>query len=147
MFGILSSLLKYIFITIIYIFLFAIIRLIYLDIRLMNNKAKASPEKAPYLKLINRRDNLNYKVEESYILDRGKKIGRSNKNDIAIQDPYLSNQHAELLSEDGQYSISDLGSKNGVSVNNKVIGGPVCLKNGDKIQLGQLSFMFVNDDD
>ncbi|MBZ4646462.1 MAG: hypothetical protein PWR27_2305 [Petroclostridium sp.] len=146
MFEILSSIFKYIFIVIIYVFIFGIIRLIYLDIKSMNGQGKKIHEKYPYLKLINRRERLDFKVQESYTLNENKTIGRSSKNDIVIQDPYLSGEHAHLILENGMYLLKDLGSTNGTFINDVKIGvEPVALKNGDRIHIGQIDFLFVND--
>lgn len=147
MYEIISSLIKYLFITIIYLFLFGIIRLIYLDIRYMNIRAGVNMGKYPYLKLINRRDSLNFKVEESYILNSSKTFGRGNKNSIEIQDPFMSDEHASLDFEENGYFLKDIGSTNGTFVNNnKILYSSVKLKNGDKIQFGQLNFLFVDED-
>ena len=53
---ILSQLFKYIFILIIYLFIFTIIRMIYLDIRSMRS-VDANKDEA-YLKVVNRLDSL-----------------------------------------------------------------------------------------
>jgi len=144
MFELFSSLLKYVFITIIYAFIFGIMRLIYLDIRSMNNYGN-STKNVPYLKLINRTELLNFKVEETYVLDEDKTIGRSKKCDIVIADPFLSSEHLKVTSENGTYYIEDLNSTNGTFLNGHRIGGqPVELKNGDKISIGQMDFLFVS---
>ncbi|NLY43755.1 MAG: FHA domain-containing protein [Clostridiaceae bacterium] len=146
MFEILSSIFKYIFIIIIYLFIFGIIRLIYLDIRSINEHGKRINEKYPYLKLINRREKLNFKVQESYILDRSKIIGRSSKSDIVIQDPFLSAKHAFIKVEGDKYILEDLESTNGTYVNNRRVENElVLLKNGDRIHIGQLDFLFVRE--
>ncbi len=49
-------------------------------------------------------------------------IGRNTSNDVLISDPYVSGQHAVITqNDDGTYSISDLGSRNGTYVNGKKI--------------------------
>lgn len=147
MFELLSSLLKYIFITIIYVFIFGIIRLIYLDIKSMNNSNNT--EDIPYLKLINRTDLLPFKAEENYVLDMDKiKIGRTKKCDIQIADPFLSSEHVQLLFQNGKYYIEDLNSTNGTFLNgNRITGKPAALKNGDMISIGQLDFLYVNNNE
>ena len=147
MYEIISSLIKYLFITIIYLFLFGIIRLIYLDIRYMNIRSGLISGKYPYLKLINRRDSLSFKVEESYILNCSKSIGRSNKNAIMVEDPFMSTEHASIDYQDNGYFLKDISSSNGTFVNNhKIQYSSVKLKNGDKILIGQLNFLFVDEE-
>lgn len=145
MFEIFSSLLKYIFITVIYLFIFAIIRMIFLDIHSMNGRRAGNNENLPYLKLINRRDSLNLKVEESYILDKNVTIGRGSGNSVKVADPFLSGKHAVFMNQDGFYFLKDLGSTNGTFVNgSRVDKTPVRLEDGDRIHIGQLDFLYVS---
>lgn len=147
MFETLSFILKFVFTVVIYIFILAIIRLIYFDINSIRRRVDASSGKHPYLKLLNRRDELDFKVDESYILDGNKVIGRGAKNDFSIQDPYLSGSHAEFVQKDGHFYIKDLGSKNGTFVNGtRISEDMVKLSNGDKIRMGLLSFIYVEDE-
>ena len=142
MFDILSTLLKYIFITIIYYFIYLIIKMICLDIKAMDRSAKLG--NYPYLKLINRRENLDFEVEEYYTIDRNLVLGRKNDNDIVINDPYLSSRHAQFKLHGNECYISDLGSTNGTYVNKKPIGREnLLLREGDIVTVGQLSFFYV----
>jgi pSer/pThr/pTyr-binding forkhead associated (FHA) protein len=112
----------------------------------MNIRAGLVNGKFPYLKLINRRDGIGFKVEESYILNGTKTIGRGNNNNIIIQDPFMSSNHASIIKEENGFFLKDIGSTNGTYINNhKIIHSCVKLKNGDKIQFGKLTFLFVDD--
>lgn len=141
MFNILSLVFKYAFIIIIYLFMLSIIRLIYLDIKGMG---LMTLNKNTYLKLINQKDTLSFKVREAYPLDKNMVVGRGNKNSIIIKDPYISKQHLKIAKDEGNYYIEDLKSANGTFVNGDRILDVVKLKNGDRIQLGQVEFLFVN---
>ncbi len=144
MFEVLSSLLKYIFITIIYLFIYGVIRLIYLDIKSASAQRFQVNKNSPYLKLINIRESLGFKVEEIYALEKNTDIGRSNKCAIVIRDPYISSIHVRFIYRDGQYFLQDQGSTNGTFLNGKgVKKNPEALKDGDKIHIGQLDFLFV----
>ena len=145
MFEIFSSLLKYIFITVIYLFIFAIIRMIYLDIHSMNGRRTSENQNLPYLKLINRRDSLKLKVEESYVLENNVTIGRASGNGITIADQFLSGKHVAFMYQEGFYFIKDLDSTNGTFVNgDKLSDLPVRLKDGDRVHIGQLDFLYVS---
>lgn len=102
--------------------------------------------KLPYLKLINQREMLDFKVEETYMLAKDSTIGREDKYDIVIKDPFISGKHAQIVLRDGIYYIKDLGSKNGTFANENTlkIGNELRLNNGDKIRIGQVEFLFVN---
>ncbi|NTW71069.1 MAG: FHA domain-containing protein [Eubacteriaceae bacterium] len=144
MFELISTILKYIFIVIIYYFIYGIIRLIYLDISTTSYTGKKISGKYPYLKLINQREKLKFKVDESYVLDGDKTIGRTPKNEIFIQDPFLSGEHAGIAIDHGICYIFDMGSKNGTFVNDEKISKKRHeLTNGDAIHLGQLNFLYV----
>ncbi|MCL5103381.1 MAG: FHA domain-containing protein [Armatimonadetes bacterium] len=69
-------------------------------------------------------------------------IGRREGNSIVIPDPYCSGQHAELLAEDGRFTITDLGSTNGTLVNGVKLepNMPRELQPGDEITLGRPVF-------
>jgi len=141
---ILSSLLKYIFITVIYLFIYSVIRLIYLDIKSASAQKFQVKRNLPYLKLINIRERLGFKVEEIYVLDKSVDIGRSNKVGIVINDPYMSGKHAGFSCKEGKCFIQDYGSTNGTFVNGKQASKtPQPLKDGDKIHIGQMDFLFV----
>lgn len=99
----------------------------------------------PYLKLINRRDQLRFKVEESYTLSEKNIIGRSQKNEIVLNDPYISNEHVRIWQSGGVYLLEDLGSKNGTFLNGERIAHPFTLRNGDRISFGQVEFLFVSE--
>jgi len=72
-----------------------------------------------------------YKIAERAI------IGRSSTCDVIIDDGEVSRRHAEIVaSPSGDFTIADLGSRNGTAVN----GVPVdegALRIGDKIQLSE----------
>ncbi len=142
MFDILSLIFRYLFILLIYLFMFGIIRMIYLDIKGIRRRSSIT---ATYLKLINRRDELPFNVEESYPLSAYTTIGRTKKNDIVIKDPYISKKHAVIEKDRGEYFIEDLDSANGTFVNEEEILNPIRLENGDTIRIGQVQFLFVSE--
>ncbi|NLW23046.1 MAG: FHA domain-containing protein [Tissierellia bacterium] len=142
MYNIFSLIFKYIFIVIIYLFILSIIRLIYLDIKGIDTQHL--DDSAVYLKLINRKDSLPFKVKEYYILDDEVSIGRGNDNKIVIKDPYVSKKHLKIVKDEGNYYLVDLNSANGTFLNGDRIMDVVELKNGDRIRVGQVEFLYVN---
>lgn len=143
MFNALSIIFKYIFIIIIYLFIFSIIRLIYLDIRSMDSFSLAG---RPYLKLVNRRDSLSYKVRNHYVIDDKITLGRNKDNHIFLKDPFISKNHMIIVKDEGNYFLEDLNSANGTFVNQQKVEDVVALKNGDVIEVGNVEFLFVNKD-
>ncbi|MFN2119096.1 MAG: FHA domain-containing protein [Anaerolineales bacterium] len=64
-------------------------------------------------------------------------IGRDVTSNIAIGDAEVSRKHARLTFQGGKYVIEDLGSTNGTFVNGQRLTGPVVLKPGDLVALGE----------
>jgi hypothetical protein len=62
-------------------------------------------------------------------------IGRSRQCDVVVDDPNISREHAELRRDGEDWTISDLGSTNGVKVNRRRVES-ARLKDGDRITLG-----------
>lgn len=140
-FNVLSLLFKYIFIIIIYMFIFSIIRLIYLDIRGMDSSNIGT---GAYLKLINRKDSLPFKINEYYSIDEVLALGRQGDNDIVIKDPFISKNHLKIVKDEGEYYLADLNSSNGTFLNNQSVEDVVRLTNGDRIGIGRIEFLFVD---
>src|SRR5262245_30906268 len=71
------------------------------------------------------------------------RIGRNEGNTIVIEDDLAYRNHENVqTSESGVYYLTDLGSTNGTLVNGSRATIPVVLKPGDKIQIGNHSFVF-----
>lgn len=142
MFELISSVVKYIFVTVIYFFMFSIVRLIYLDIR--QSRMGSVVDDCTYIKLMNKRHTVPFPVEESYNIKKNTTIGRGGKADIIIPDPFLSSVHAQFVEEEDGFGIVDNNSTNGTFVNGeRVEEQPCALKTGDLIKVGQLVFIFV----
>ena len=69
-------------------------------------------------------------------------IGRSKDADCVLRDPNVSRHHAELRrSPQGEWTIADLGSTNGIKVNGRRVGS-TRLASGDRVTLGTTTFRF-----
>ncbi len=140
---ILSKALTYIFVIIVYLFIYAIIRMIFLDIRAMSKKKRIIKAEG-YLKLINLRHDLPFAVNESYEIENDNTIGRSKKCSICIDDESMSGVHCRIFKSDGSFFIEDNDSTNGTFLNGEsVTDEAVELIDGDKISVGSLMFLFV----
>lgn len=69
-------------------------------------------------------------------------IGRGEENDVVISDLKASRKHAEIYSVGRDWQIKDLGSANGIIVN-EVASRQSELKSGDRLGLGETTFEFV----
>ena len=72
----------------------------------------------------------------------GALIGRSGDADIVIAASEVSRHHAQIVPDDGGWTVIDLGSTNGVRVNGQPIGVPTRLEDGDVIELGSVELIF-----
>jgi ABC-type multidrug transport system ATPase subunit/predicted component of type VI protein secretion system len=79
------------------------------------------------------------KVDE-HTLERGKnRAGRDpESNQIVIPEAFesISREHFEIRQEGGRFRLVDLGSRNGVRVNDVRLEGEVALQDGDELKLG-----------
>jgi class 3 adenylate cyclase/tetratricopeptide (TPR) repeat protein len=73
------------------------------------------------------------------------RIGRGEQNNIRLDDPSVSRNHAIIRRVDGRYVISDLGSANSTLVNDERIHVPRALDSGDRIRVANTQFTFYLD--
>ncbi len=70
-------------------------------------------------------------------------IGRDRKASLPISDKRLSRRHAIVQYVTGKgFFLIDLNSTNGTYINSEPVRRPILLKDGDRIRLGSLSFVF-----
>src|SRR5258708_3568452 len=69
-------------------------------------------------------------------------LGRGADNDVVLQSPHASRDHARIEWDGEQYVIEDLGSKNGVIVNGHRLTAPQPLTRGAMIELAGIVFAF-----
>jgi pSer/pThr/pTyr-binding forkhead associated (FHA) protein len=79
-------------------------------------------------------------------IDARTKIGRQiEERGIAVLEPSVSRNHAELYIEGDRWMVRDLGSANGTFVDDKLIETPVQIQSGDRIRFGHIAFYLVDD--
>ena len=71
-----------------------------------------------------------------YISEPVFRIGRFNDNALAIDNPFISRSHAEMVFTEGEYELHDLGSTSGTYVNGEKITRHK-LNDQDRIRLGR----------
>ena len=69
-------------------------------------------------------------------------LGRSNENDLAIDEPEMSRKHAVFKRTAEGCRIDDMGTSNGTMVNGEAVDH-ADLAHGDKIQIGEVEIVFA----
>ncbi len=67
-------------------------------------------------------------------------VGRDQENDIPLDNPHVSKQHARFIKQDNQLIIEDLSSINGTIVNAGPLIGAYTLRPNDTIKIGPYTF-------
>src|SRR5580692_3578069 len=74
-------------------------------------------------------------------------IGRDRTSDVVVpHDSKVSRSHAEMQFREERWLVVDLASRNGTIVNGRRVRHHP-LRDGDRIQVGQVTFIFVAGDD
>src|SRR5690606_7306901 len=73
-------------------------------------------------------------------------LGRSNDCEFVLNDANVSRRHAVVKKDWNGFTIQDLGSKNGVIVNDRKITRPRRLRDRDEIVIGPIKLLFVDPD-
>jgi hypothetical protein len=68
-------------------------------------------------------------------------IGRASDNDVIVDDPMVSRHHCQLKLQHGAYGFTDLGSRNGSTVNDQPVS-QIALGPGDVIRIGDTEIEF-----
>ncbi|MDS1029868.1 FHA domain-containing protein [Bacillota bacterium LX-D] len=134
------AILRYVFLAILFIFVFSIIRLITKD--LTANKNYQRKHDTNYCLVVKAAGDLS-NLQEGYIypLQKGEIVlGRDSGCTISIIDPHISGRHAYLYQNANGWFLEDLGSTNGTFLNGKRINSKKRIKNGDIILLGDAVF-------
>jgi pSer/pThr/pTyr-binding forkhead associated (FHA) protein len=63
-------------------------------------------------------------------------MGRAPECELALEDTFVSQQHARLFAKNGSWYVEDLGSTNGTFVNDQRLGAPAMVQPGDRVRVG-----------
>jgi pSer/pThr/pTyr-binding forkhead associated (FHA) protein len=74
---------------------------------------------------------------ETVPLDGTIQIGRGEACQIRVEDTYVSSFHARVYSRDGAWYVEDLGSTNGTYLNQRRVTSPAELRAGDRLRVGK----------
>lgn len=79
-----------------------------------------------------------------YEVGDGAVMGRGDRAEIRLEDPFASSQHARLVRQGPIVIIEDLGSTNGTYLNEELLSGPQPLHPGDRVRIGDSEFTYLD---
>jgi len=127
--------LRLLFLGLIYVFLFAVARVLVRDLR---SAARGPAELGRLVVLASPRGEPS--PGAFYPLDAVTTLGRDLTNTVVVDDPFASTEHAILTFRGRVWYVEDRGSTNGTYVNGVLASGPTALGFGDQIQIGEVRF-------
>lgn len=154
---------RYLFLFLMYLFVFQLIRLMFRDLRSSGEQvvrltAKKStggspdePRQLDIIPLPGVDAGLVVLASDDPVLLPGAVLsleeeinfGRGSSNTIVMVDPFASMDHATVFSKSGQHWLEDRGSKNGTFLNEVRLNNPTVLADGDRIRIGGVTLQFV----
>ena len=80
-----------------------------------------------------------------YDLDGEVLLGRGERAEIRLEDPFASARHARIYEQGNILVVEDLGSTNGTYLNEELLETPRPLHHGDRLRIGDSEFAFEVD--
>lgn len=154
--GIVLMILRYIFLLLLLLFIFMLVKWMVGDLRNYSlerrelcpaageaeNKNPAS--KVPGVSLtVLESSQPDLQPGDSFGVGQEITIGRGGENDIITGDSFASTRHARIYLNEEQYWLEDLNSTNGTFLNGVLILKPTVLADADRVRIGGITFEFV----
>jgi len=80
-----------------------------------------------------------------YDLDSDIVLGRGERAEIRLEDPFASSRHARIYEQGNILVVEDLRSTNGTYLNEELLESPRPLHAGDHMRIGESEFTFEMD--
>jgi hypothetical protein len=125
--------LRLLFLGLLYLFLFAVVRVLLRDLR------GATRERAELGRLVViASPGGEPPVGAVFPLDAIASLGRDVNNTIVVDDPFASGEHAAITFRGRSWYIEDLESTNGTYLNGGEVQGATPMGYGDEVQIGEV---------
>ena len=125
---------RLLFLGLIYLFLYRVIRALLRDLR----AAAREPSERPGRLVVLESPAGEPPAGHSIGLDVITALGRDVNNAIVIDDPFASADHAVLTDRGRSWYLEDLGSTNGSYINGRRVDGVAPMGFGDELQIGEV---------
>lgn len=155
MFAIALMVLRYIFLLLLFLFIFRLVKWMIGDFQRIQGRLpeglqparqpeeKKPPEAAGSRIMVIESSSPELKTGEAFVIGMEIVFGRGGRSNILIKDSFASTQHARVYLKEGQYWLEDLNSTNGTFLNEVQVKQPIVLANGDRLRVGGVTFQFV----
>lgn len=142
--GLIILVLRVAVVLLLYFFLWQVLRSVISDLRSAGSQPTGAP-RSPYGQLVLlRAGQSGLAVGKMFPLGPSNILGRSLENcEIAINDSFLSSQHARLELQGEGWMLEDLNSTNGTFVNEIEVRGPTPVEEGDIIRVGRVELRLL----
>jgi pSer/pThr/pTyr-binding forkhead associated (FHA) protein len=144
------TLLKFVLLILLYLFLARVIKAVIADLYGPRRKAQTTPPRPAVASAPPKNSRKSRKLPREIVVHppsgrptthqlsgSGVTLGRSSTATVFVDDVYVSDDHAQLLPDDGGWSVRDLGSTNGTFLNGAKVTRPTPLAAGDQLRLGK----------
>jgi pSer/pThr/pTyr-binding forkhead associated (FHA) protein len=140
--GLVILLLRFAVVLLLYFFLWQVLQVVVRDLR--SGGAPVQAQVNPYGQLVvTSSGNTGIPVGKAFPLNPVTVIGRSTENEVALNDSFLSSEHARIELRNGHWVIEDLNSTNGTYLNGFEVRNITELNDGDLIRIGRVELKIV----
>lgn len=127
---IILTLLRIIFLALIYLFVWQVARAVGSHLGISVRRSRKEGSRVLFVRS-ETQQGVEFEVNDVVVL------GRSAETDVVLDDPYASEFHLRLVVQEDGIMLHDLGSTNGTYVNGRRASAPTLLRRGDTIQVGK----------
>jgi pSer/pThr/pTyr-binding forkhead associated (FHA) protein len=129
--ALLLTLLKLIFVALLFLFPWQIARTITIHLGVKERSSRRRSAKEIVIVRSDSQSGLEIPIDSVVVM------GRSEQADVILDDSYASEFHLRFSLDNGNLFVQDLGSTNGTYVNGRRITAPVTVTRGDAVQVGK----------
>jgi hypothetical protein len=142
---ILVLLLRVAVVLLLYFFLWQVLRSVIRDLRSSGPATGSGAASSPYGQLVVlRAGSSGVSAGKTFPLGPSNIIGRSMENcEIALNDSFLSSQHARLELQGDTWVLEDLNSTNGTFVNEIEVRDATSIEDGDIVRVGRVEMRLL----